>query len=312
MKKVFFLIFFLSLSLVPPRPVWAQWELNDWGIQKPWTSQIPQITNSGKIQYSYTNESFFPLALYHVDLGPVPDANGVPQGQAWNAFKLNSATSWNTLPEVAAAGFNTIYTMGNIFPNNDEFALINQYGLKVFPNVAGFVSIGEQQNNWQPLIDMVKTNKDQPALLAWHLFDETAIASNQNLKKAYDLIHTNDPNNHAVFANGAGGGCQWDFISDFLNFDTYVIQNSTTPLYEVGRAVDRDVNCLQQSGSGLKKPVLLFFRPSEVRFRRLCPPPSRFGGRCTRRLPTEPPVFGSLSKTPPGFMAPAWPESAPK
>lgn len=274
MKKKLFGIFTLLLTgfFVLPGPVLADWIQDDSAIQKFYQDGVPQFTNSGQIQYSYTSDSFFPLGLYHVDLGPVPDAQGNPQAQAWNTFHLNSSTSRNTLPELKDAGFNTIMRFisfnyhGNptypvdFTPNEYELNLLDSYGLKGFVEVLG-PSIWSTNNyngwNLNTLKNDITRIKVHASVLGYQLYDELSNESSfpapmddTKWKTAYDTIKATDPN-RPVYANTNGFTCPVSNYNDITSFDRYSKRaasqgppwDGTMKLDDLASATDTQRNC---------------------------------------------------------------------
>lgn len=133
---LFFTFYFL------PQKAYAQWTDGNYMIQTFFQNGVPHFNKYGKIQTQFNNDSLYLLGLYHVDIGPVIDENGIPKGQTWNEYgqQLSSLgvtpnnTDYfrNTLPEVKAAGFNTIYPMIPWYrlPNSWEMNLLDASGLK--------------------------------------------------------------------------------------------------------------------------------------------------------------------------------------
>lgn len=221
MKKISSIIIFLFFCLSLPKGALALTN-DDTGIQKVFFNVTPpHLNSSGQVQNVYNNSSFFPLALYYVDN--------------------------TTLQEVKNAGFNTIFPAHEQGIGAQNINLLEQYGLKGFPNLEGIVKNTPDSTRQQAVASYVNSIKNSPAVLAWHLFDETATVDGLDeagsmaiWQQAYNTIHQNDPSGRAVFANRIGG-CDAT-IRDFCNGDLYSIDNNTSSLYAVGRSIDNMVN----------------------------------------------------------------------
>ena len=275
-----FIIALLVAFSAFPTPSFAAWTQDDSGIQTFYQDKVPQFTSSGKIQFSYTNDSFFPLGLYHVDVGPVPDSNGTPQGQIWNTFHLNSTTSRNTLPELKAAGFNTIvrfvsfnyhWTDKDRFPvdftpNEYELDLLDSYGMKAYVEMLGpAMWSANNSNGWN--LDILKSTvarmKAHPSVLGYSLYDEiqnefptTWPMDEGKWKTVHDTIKSVDPD-RPVFANGNNRTCWPTSFNDFSSFDRYtkrIENNGKMNLTDFGLATST------KRTNGCPLPVLAIFQ----------------------------------------------------
>lgn len=276
-----------------------EWIIDDSGIQKFYQDKVPQFTTSGKIQYSFTNDSFFPLGLYHVDIGSVPDTNGNPQGQIWNTFHLNSTTSRNTLPELKTAGFNTIMRFisfnyhstdkdrfpVDFTPNEYELDLLDSYGIKAYVEMLGpAMWSANNYNGWN--LDVLKSTvariKKHLSVLGYHLFDEIQNEfaniwpmDEAKWKIVHDTIKSIDPD-RPVFANANNRTCFPSSFNDFSSFDRYTKREDLSgkmDLTDFGLATStkRTNNCplpilaILQAVSTTQTPKKFLPTPAEVR-----------------------------------------------
>lgn len=220
------LLLFLLLNIIffsSPQKVLG-YNLDDSGIQTVHQDYVPHVSSSGKVQYTYNQDSFFPLIIYPIDLGSVPDENGQPQGSQWKKWNLNDTTSRNTLPEVKKAGFNTAW-LGD-FPNRYELRLLNQYGIKIIPAV--YTSWIYLYDRWQFAKDQLNSSKADPSVLGWYIFDERddidpTYGGRSNLftimPKIYAFIQSIDPTRF-IFPNMSNSPkCDYDAFSDVFSTD---------------------------------------------------------------------------------------------
>lgn len=217
-RRFFVFLIFLALFFSRPGSAYGGYTQDDRGIQKVGQDKVWQITKGGKVQDHYTSESFFPLGLYHVDLGPVRDDSGNPQSQAWALWNLSEGISRNSLPEVIEGKFNTIFPV-HLLPNAVEMALINNYGLKIWAMLLHTVindACGNHpddcwESNWTGLRSAINAYKDNPAILGWYMWDENYSPWGAHITlakwlEAYQVVKSIDPI-HPLFSSGGGGGC---------------------------------------------------------------------------------------------------------
>jgi hypothetical protein len=219
-------VFFLCLAKVSNADSQG-YTLDNSGIQTINQDYVPQITSSGVVINSLQSNSFFPLILDLVDLGPVPDENGTPRGTMWNKYGLNSTTSRNTLPELQSAGFNTIWP--GFTPNSYEFKLLNQYNMKVLPALESIYPQWVGAQDWQKVTDQVNTMKNDPAVLGWYLFDDRddteTFGAGQlwMMSYVYQAIKKTDPDRFVYVAIAGGQDaeptCAHHAYSDVFNVD---------------------------------------------------------------------------------------------
>ncbi len=168
MKKILsILLFSLTLFWISASHAYA-WTNGDAGIQTFHQTTVPQI-NSRTIQDHYTSDSFFPLFLYWYDS--------------------------NRVPEIAAAGFNTLYSLDNTGKSYEQqMAILAPYHIKFFPLLKPLIA-GSINNNLVGLKNWVTANKDNLSVLVWWLTDEASgsLTKDQFLQ-AYNAIKTIDPN----------------------------------------------------------------------------------------------------------------------
>jgi len=248
MKKILFFLYFLLLFCYS-RPVLADFHQDDGGIQTVYTNEIPpHLNSSGTIQQVYNNQSFFGRGLWRFDIGPVPDAQGVPQGSVWKYFNLDGTLSRNTLPELQQAGFNFVFPQGSLLdtPNTYEFNLYHQYNMKVVVWAPNQIA-NSLPNNWQNLTNKIIAIKDDPAILFWLLGEEAWQFSSADYQQANQVIHAADPV-HSTHYLVDGWATGWDFcsvnsFSDILGGDFYTgIFDAQTPLYGYTNVTNM-VNC---------------------------------------------------------------------
>ncbi|MEK7127802.1 MAG: hypothetical protein AAB838_03725, partial [Patescibacteria group bacterium] len=169
MKKILILIISLFFWLSLSKEAWA-WTNGDAGIQKIHQTTIPQINSSGKIQNSWTSDSFFPLGLYWYDS--------------------------RYLQQIKDAGFNFVWE-GDWSPTPRGLSGLNQYGIKVTPHLRWYITESIKQNNWNILANYINSIKNDPAVLAWYLTDEGYPASNLTTSQwldGYNHLKALDPN----------------------------------------------------------------------------------------------------------------------
>jgi hypothetical protein len=134
------------------------------------------------------------------------------------------------------------------------------------------------QGSWRPLIDEVNRLRADPAVLAYHLFDEApthpgpfapeVLVEHEHWKGAYDTIKRADPV-RAVYPNNIASGhactyvplngtrATYDFrpYSDIWAVDAYMIFSSTTNLEEMVRRHDLSLKSCR-FGGGPAKPYM--------------------------------------------------------
>lgn len=246
-----------SLLFITSTPVIAQWLQDDLGIRTINQDNVPQFNSHGTIQYSYTNDSFFPRALYAVDIGP--------------QFANDTFFKRDTLPELHQGGFNTF--MSPCCPSQSLDDEARTLGLKIIYDI-GWQSLAAANNinGWSLdyLKNWILNYKNYNSILMWDLFDEQPNffpdqpMDNQKWRQVYDAIKSADPV-RSVFANGAGVPVceyeqgQWDYISDVLNLDSYYISSTTQPVYMTD--ILNWLNCPFKPGrSGKKKPLSIILQ----------------------------------------------------
>lgn len=219
-------IFFFVSSRVEADSILAGFALDDSGIQTFNQDYVPQVSATGRVRYTLKSDSFFPLILNLIDVGPVWDENGQPQGTMWNKYNLNGKQSRNALPQIKAAGFNTVWT--GFPPNKYELRLFNQYGLKIFPALD--LARAWAERNWQLVTNQVNAMKDDPSMLGWYLFDQRddiggAFGADRisDMNYVYQAIKSVDPYRF-IFPNLAGPQtgsptCQYHTFSDIFSLD---------------------------------------------------------------------------------------------
>jgi hypothetical protein len=264
-EKFSFGVCLILLSFLIYRTSQAQtsgYILDNSGIQTVNQDYVPQITSSGVVTYSLQSDSFFPLILDLVDLGPVPDENGTPQGTMWKKYGLSSTTSRNTLPELQTAGFNTIWP--GFTPNSYEFKLLNQYNMKVLPALESIYPQWIGAQNWQKITDQVNTMKNDPAVLGWYLFDDRddteTFGAGQLWMMAYvyQAIHNADPNRFIYVAIAGGENaeptCAHHAYSDVFNVDELWTMSLSTDVKYLLKAKEIN-NCFLRLGYPTRKPL---------------------------------------------------------
>jgi hypothetical protein len=184
-------------------------------------------------------------------------ADSTARGQAWKQFVAMYPTLdpnlylRNSLPEVKAANFNTVFLQYGQPPNSYEMDFVNNYGLKIVPNLYHLPNAPTAVDGY------VTQFKNHPALLMWHLFDEMAGVPKygwDGWKSIYNTIKTIDPN-RVVFANQDGLGCPFSDFSDILSTDFYPIGwNWNQSLMSVVDWMKDRVAC-RHPNSPIKKPV---------------------------------------------------------
>ncbi|MDO8515357.1 MAG: hypothetical protein Q7S14_02565 [bacterium] len=226
MKKVVLLV--LIFSLLNPAKVLA-WMNNDVGIQKSNQTSISQLNVYGKIQNSYNSDSFFPLFLYWYDS--------------------------NRVPEIAAAGFNTLWLndwAGKSY--EEQMDLLWQYKIRSWPNLHGVIGddIDHNRSNWDNLKYTVNRLKTYPSFLSWWLTDET-VRSHPISKwnEAYDVIKSLDPDRAIMGEMGVGGNSTecfptkhdlsyvYSYPAGAYALDRYMGLGCPWPLFVLGQAFYR-------------------------------------------------------------------------
>ncbi len=272
-----FLVFLLS------SPVLAAWTENDNGIQTFYQDKVPQFTNSGQIQYTYSSNSFFLRGLYSVDIGPVRDAQGHPQAQVWKVFpNVNSTISRNTLPELKTAGFNTairLITIGpgieedaDLLPNEAELDFMDDSGIKAIVSLYEKSIYAINQEKGQTLATLkatVNRLKTHSSIIGYSIFDEvpdryhsTLPMSDAKWKVVHDTIKSADPK-RPVYANQTASAlCLPQFYTDVNSFDFYgktVSGKGVMNLVGLGNATSRQRKC---SSEPVLAIIQAYSRPS--------------------------------------------------
>ena len=247
MKKLFksiVVIILLTLIIVPffSLAYALEYTLDDSGIQTINQDYVPHISKTGTVQYQINDNSFFPLVINPLDVGPVPDENGTPQGTMWKKYNLNPTLSRNTLPDVKAASFNTAWPGWT--PNQYELKLFNQFGLKIFPALESlypaWTDPNVNNNEWKLLKDQVNSLKNDPSILGWYLFDDrddlTTFGANRiwEMSYVYAAIKSIDPD-RIVFPtiSGPQNGaplCTHHAYSDVFSVDELWTMSADTDL----------------------------------------------------------------------------------
>ncbi len=255
-------IIFLAQPQGPVSAISLEYTLDDSGIQKHNQDYVPQISSAGSVQYSLTDDSFLPIILDLVDLGPVPDENGVPKGTMWNKYNLNSNVSRNTLPEVKAAGFNTLWP--GFTPNKYEFKLFDQYGMKILPALEAIWPDWQARNDDFPSVTtQINSLKNEPSVLGWYLFDErddiATYGANRiwEMSYVYKTIKKSDPNrmilmNLAADSNGTFD-CDHHAYSDVFSGDAIWTLTHTTDLKYLLNSQSAN-KCFTSLGYTTRKP----------------------------------------------------------
>ena len=235
LRSILILAFFLIILL--PKKIKADFVQDDAGIQKIHTQTVPQINSSGKIQYSYTADSFFPLGMY------------------W----FNS----NYLQQIKDAGFNLVYdadwTIGSPMPIS-RYSLLNQYGIKVTPLLHDAVVTSVTNNNWSTLSNLINSIKNNPAVLAYYLTHEqySQISSNQWLD-GYNHVKALDPDRAIMGEQGV------DYVLNFprscfplkvdmSNIYSYTVMNEAASLSDLTKVIDGYM------GSGCPWPLFVILQ----------------------------------------------------
>lgn len=255
MKKIV-LLFFICFLLIPNKVL--AWTNGDAGIQKFHQTSVPQINSSGKIQNSYTSDSFFPLGLYWFDsryLQQIKDAG----------FNMVNDADWQGAPI-----------------SIPKYDVINQYGIKVIPNIHNY--IGRNDNNtvargdWSVLTYHVNALKNHPATLAWYLSDEQGgdLTIAQWLD-VYNHIKALDPN-RAIMGELAMSpingirGCI-DVKVDMTNIYSYPIMTGLDSLHELTRSINGHMNL------GCPWPLFIILQAFKGDYWPIMPTPEQIGGQ---------------------------------
>jgi hypothetical protein len=266
---IVFVVVLLSRSSPQETHAADEYVLDDGGIQRIYLDNVPQLNRRGGVQYTYDADSFFPLLVYFPDMGDMGDAK--------RRFNLDRDHTRGSLPQIKAAGFNTVWTSWWP-PTGDELTYIQNVGLRVVANLQAVIYESVKKDNWSFLTEEVNRLKSDPSVLAYHLFDEDPtnpgpFAPDVDIDQAgwlaaYNTIRQADPT-HAIYPINVASphACTYiplgshtatyDFrpYSDIWMTDAYGIFEWTTDLELTANRHDASIQSCEASG-GAAKPYM--------------------------------------------------------
>jgi len=212
---------------------------------------VPQLTKSGGVQYTYNENSFFPIMLW-------------------------GGSDCSQLGDLENGGFNSIHTNWNSTCNNQHIihSLVGT-GIKIFEYNPEILRQWKDKNKDPVWLEQILLDSYHPIRLGYYIYDEYSQLGTINMShgdwvefhnKMREVYDVNGQNKVAAWANIAGymNGCAFLQYTDVYSLDTYRAANNLfgdTNRFESEikkfRMCDQDPT---RSWTGKRQPMMVIFQ----------------------------------------------------